>query len=226
MPLTGTTWNEEKMDKSLEILKSVNDFYSQSFNQLVVITVAILAFAGVLMPIMISWYQKRIFKLDQNEIETKLRKNIKETLTEELNQLEIRLKITEEKLEEKLKAHEKDLTCKVDRAIGGVLLVQANILASEKDYINAYQSYISACESFISANDNLNLKISVKNVYENCLPNLKKDNFDSDDSLSKNCEILITRLAKHDSQSHYNEELKQLRLALKKAKSTPNQNAA
>lgn len=214
------------MDKSLEILKSVNDFYSQSFNQLVVITVAILAFAGVLMPIMISWYQKRIFKLDHNEIETKLKENIKVILTEELNQLELRLKATEEKLEEKLKAYEKNLACKVDRAIGGVLLVQANTLSSEKEHINAYQSYISACDSFISANDNLNLKISVQNVYENCLPKLRKDHFEADDSLSKNCETLIARLAKYDSQDHYHEELKQLKLALKKAKSTSNQNTA
>lgn len=62
----------ELMEDSLKILEAVNSFYSQSFGQLMNITVAVLAFSGIVLPILITLYQKRLFKLEHLAIENKL----------------------------------------------------------------------------------------------------------------------------------------------------------
>ena len=50
----------DTVQDSLKILESVNAFYSQSFGQLINITVAVLAFAGIVLPILITLYQKPV----------------------------------------------------------------------------------------------------------------------------------------------------------------------
>ena len=58
-----------QMDSTLEILEKVNAFYIGAFDQLIILTVSVLAFCGVLVPILISTYQNKQLKLQQEALE-------------------------------------------------------------------------------------------------------------------------------------------------------------
>ena len=86
------------MEPTLKILETVNQFYTQSFNQLILIIGAIFAFVGVFLPILISLYQKRLFRLEQKEVEA----SIGNTLKDELKLIEKKIKKEYEEKESEL----------------------------------------------------------------------------------------------------------------------------
>lgn len=56
------------MDETLIVLEKLNQFYSSSFSQLVNMTIGLLAFVGVIIPVLIGLYQNKQFKQEQSHI--------------------------------------------------------------------------------------------------------------------------------------------------------------
>ena len=205
------------MQETLKILESVNQFYSQSFNQLVMITVAVLAFAGVVMPIIISLYQKRLFRLEHEEIKTAL----KNELAKDLNKAIDTLRTEHEKLsatyEDRIKELNERTKKKIAQAIGGISHVQANVNLDNKEYLWAFTSLVSAAKNHIKADEEANLRRTLRLIYEKCLPELNKAQLEKDERNIESFYKLISTLEDYNVNNRYEDDLQLLKIKFKAA---------
>lgn len=153
------------MVDSLKILEQLNSFYSFSFSQLVAFTVGLLAFVGVLIPIVASFYQNK-----RTAIEIK---QLHETFTKEIAALkEEAKKEVREELKKDLLEAEALLDKKLASANGSIYHVQASHLISKKLYKRAANSLGDAMGEYVKANDQLNLGRCMRIFIDKCLPNI------------------------------------------------------
>lgn len=197
------------MQDTLKILESVNAFYSQSFNQLIVITVAVLTFAGVVLPVLISLYQKRLFRLEQEEIRHSLKLEME-------NQIQ---KITSKMLDE-YKSSVSDLDKKYEKklsyAIGCSLHLQGKVNVIETDYINALYSFSSAGERFIVAEHEANLIRAISSL-QICFNNLDRSRLQDDDAHVQAYQSFIKKLEGFNINQRYLDDIHSLKKQFKAA---------
>src|SRR5438046_1512224 len=53
----------------IQILEKVHAFYAESFSHLLILTIAVLTFAGVVLPIIVQMIQSRTFRNEQTALE-------------------------------------------------------------------------------------------------------------------------------------------------------------
>lgn len=205
------------MDNSLKILESVNQFYSQSFSQLINITVAVLAFVGIVIPILIALYQKRIFNLEHKNIESSIHEKLKEEYQEKVNLIRNEFKEREDFYEKRIKEIEKKIASDLAHAKGGIFQVQANAQLKDKAYSLACESYIDAALLQIDSEDNLNLQRSLNQMIDSCFPKLFANEFSEDSNLVVMFKKLIERLNKYNSKGQYSDQIQDLKRAYQNA---------
>ena len=116
----------DTVQDSLKILESVNAFYSQSFGQLINITVAVLAFAGIVLPILITLYQKRLFKLEHQAIQNSLATEMESRLEEGIKEIKAEYEQKEAEFEDKISKMKESLKKDLDATKGGICHVHAH----------------------------------------------------------------------------------------------------
>jgi len=195
---------------SLKILETVNSFYSSSFSQLINITVAVLAFAGIVLPILITIYQKRLFKLDHEVIEDSLTKKIDEKFENAVEEVRKEYQEKEKGFEAQIEIMKKELHKEVDEAKGGISHVSGCSDLERNYYSSAFDSFIAASFSYIKAGNNLNLRRVINLISESCLPNMNKVDVEYYGDTFKRFEGLLEQLTEYDSAGIYTDQLKAL----------------
>jgi hypothetical protein len=199
------------MDKiAFEILDKVDSFYSSAFSQLLIITFGIVAFVGVFVPVLVTYYQSRNIKIEKQNLEDHINNKIASIKAEITSEL-----ITE--LHKKLREFKKEQTEKTEFVVGGVLYVQAGLHINELRYNYATNSIISAIESCITAGDELNLSRAFNVLIDQCLPNIRIEEEPDLENLAKRIEIVNTSISKLNSSGRYTDLLNRLTKAHKKA---------
>jgi len=205
------------MDETLKILESVNQFYTYSFNQLVILTVSILSFTGIVVPILITFYQKRLFKLENKEIEeslkSKLQLELKDTILAIRNEYEEKDSMYQKKFDEVELKLEKEIS----GAIGGNLHIQGNMQVKNKAYLNALNSLCKASIHHIKADKETNLRRALSIIETKCLPNLNKKALEIDENNVECFEDLLTKLEEYDSNERYTDNIRMLKIRYKQA---------
>ena len=159
------------MDQAtFEILEKLNSMYSSAFNQLVTYTVGLMAFVGLLVPVVVSWIQNRSFQREMDAIAerlqeeaSKIREELKKSLREELVtelRTEIRNEIAaiERRFTDSLTAKEVELSRKIIGADAGVFHVQGMLNATGNHHGAAVISFCGAASHYLLADDERNLQ--------------------------------------------------------------------
>ena len=199
------------MQDSLKILETVNNFYTQSFSQLINITVAVLVFAGIVLPILITFYQKRLFQLEHEAIEKSLNKKMKEELNNAVAKIKSEYEEKEAEFESKITEMKEELHIEIDKAHGGISHVQGCNMLEQNDYFAAFDSFISACTSYIKAKDNLNLRRVTSTISTLCLPNMNSKSIEYNEDTFCRFEKLLDKLSKYDIDGAFTDQLRNLR---------------
>lgn len=202
------------MQDSLKILESVNNFYSQSFSQLMSITVAVLAFAGIILPILVTIYQKRLFKLEHEAIENSLTKKMSEELENAVKEIRAEYEEKEKHFVSEISKMKQELNSEVDKAKGGISHVAGCTELERKYFFNAFDCFIQACISYIKGRDNLNLRRVVYMVSDNCLPNLSSSDIENNGDTFKRLEEVIEQLTEYDTNGIFTDQLRGLKYQL------------
>lgn len=205
------------MQDTLIILEAVNQFYSQSFNQLVAIFIAVLAFAGVVMPILISLYQKRLFKLEHEEIKLSLQNKLTQDLSSALENIRTEYESKESEYEKKIIALDEKLEKEIAGAFGGSLHIQGNMSIKEGHYLAAFISLTKASTNHIKADKETNLKRALKIISGKCLPELNKKSLEADEATIENFEDLLLKLEEYNINGRYLDDIKKLKHGFKQA---------
>jgi hypothetical protein len=217
----------DTMQDSLKILETVNNFYTQSFSQLINITVAVLVFAGIIFPILITFYQKRLFKLEHEAIESSLTKKMKEELDNTVAKIELEYSEKEIEFELKISQIKEELYREVDRAKGGISHVQGCNDLEKGCYFTAFDSFVHAGTSYLRAKDNANLLRILNNISDSCLPRFSSKDFEDNEDVFSDLEKLMGELSEYNVEGVYMDPLRKLKRALslckKRMPENPNQ---
>ncbi|QUM86325.1 hypothetical protein [Moritella sp. 28] len=205
------------MQDSLKILESVNQFYTQSFNQLVMITVAVLAFAGVMMPVLTSLYQQRLFKLEHDDIKKQINAELQEELKLEMKKLEDRYEKKEIEHQKKIEELHSKIDLEIAGALAGSLHIQGNISLRNNNHFNAFHDFTRAGTGYIKANKEVNLRRVIHIIVKLCLPHLTGAQITSDDEHAEEYRVFITALESINQNSRYQDDLKRIKLEYRRA---------
>lgn len=210
-----TSLNKEKRD-TLEILDKVNNFYTASFNSLQNIILTMLTIVGVLIPLLISFYQTKVLKTQRLKLENTIKdevhnktEEVKKTLSQENNDrvsaLEEKVKEMIERVEEKNKVELKKLRAeslaRINHSIGGTHLMR-------KMYSSCANSYFSAGGHYMDYKDNRNLRIIIRLLLGKVIINLDADNMSK--TLDTNFKKFLKKLKSYNYESIYNDDIRQL----------------
>ena len=193
----------DTVQDSLKILESVNTFYSQSFGQLINITVAVLAFAGIVLPILITLYQKRLFKLEHQAIQNTLATEMESRLEEGIKEIKAEYEQKEAEFEDKISKMKESLKKDLDATKGGICHVQGNNELKQELLLMAFDSFVSASFSYVKAEDNLNLRRVLGLIDEKCLPKFPKTVIEEHDESFKSFEKLLEKIREYDNNGTF-----------------------
>lgn len=156
---------------SYELVEKVNSFYDTAWNRLILIGSVSFALIGIVLPLLIQWYQKRSINLS----ETQLRQNIKDSIKEEKNKLIEEMNIL---IEEKLKIHDDKIKKMEASAEAKAFHIQGNTNTDRNLFSSALGDYIVACENYLRCENYLNLQILLNAINSSCLPHLSIEEID------------------------------------------------
>ncbi|WP_462172221.1 hypothetical protein [Pseudoalteromonas xiamenensis] len=192
------------MDKTaLEILEKVNSFYSASFSQLLTITLGLVAFIGVFVPVLTTYYQNRNIKIEKENLEEFINNKL------ESIKLEVTKEIRDELLND-LSEFEDKQKSQIEKVIAGVFYVQANAQLNKGFYKNAADSLFSAIVSSIKGKDELNLLRAFKLLIDRAIPNITQKEEPDFVALEERIESIEKELAPLNANGRYSDTIRDL----------------
>lgn len=205
----------------IELINRVSAFYEIAWTQLLWFIAVAGAIVGVIVPLGIQWYQRRLIKIEEKEIKTALTRqadDLKVSLQLEMKSfLTQTLKQEMERFDVKLNEKEKELTKEAAAVRGSVFHVQGNTLLEAKHYIVALSSYIDAASSQLTGDDQFNLLRVLKLIIK-CLQKISKIDFDTIPDIESRLDRLLKKLEKMDGSGRYTDFIHDIRKELRDAK--------
>jgi len=201
----------------LQILAQVNAFYSNAFSHLQWITIAILGFGGVFLPVLLQYLQFRSFQQERdylkkqikNEIQIELDSAIKELFQTERDNFQ---KQIEEQFK-KIKTQQEEQTL----AIKGIaFFLQGNFEFDKKLYSIAANDFAIASEILLRGKDELNCRRTLDLLISECFPELKKEDFEDFPDLDTSIDKLLDTLKLFDENGRYNDYIRSIFIKRKK----------
>lgn len=205
------------MDETLIVLEKLNQFYSSSFSQLVNMTIGLLAFVGVIIPVLIGLYQNKQFKQEQSHILKALEESKLELIRHIESEVEQRFELERNKRDEEITILKNELMKESQTSKGGVFFVQANNLLKQSCFNSAMESYVDAIHCFIRSENELNAQRALGLLIDNCLPNLLKSDFEHRCNYESKIKDIITQLETMSCNGRYTDLANELFDALEQA---------
>ncbi len=212
------------MPDPIQILERVNSFYSGAFTQLVTYTVALLAFVGVLIPILIEYIHNRTFRIEYEGTRRKLAEDL-ESLKVQISQ-DIRSTLKKDLKKEfdgMVEQATSNLKAKVSNAHGGIFHLQGNSTVATGNYPSACHDFCRAGEFYLESQDQTDAQRVLTALATSCLANMDKQDFDQDATLESDIKGLIASVRKHNDHGAFSDFIDKvetsLATALKRAKS-------
>ena len=187
-------------------------FYNNAWNKLIIFTTILLTIVGVVIPIIINWWQNRNLKLREKA----LKEDLKDFFNDELSKLkkEMETSIKEQFKEEIGKSKENQEEIK-NSLQGTFFHLQANI--EKQSHVEKMKSLVWSALCYIEGKDFLNLG-GVLEMIENGLPKLYKEDIQEMDVDEANLKELLEELNKINDNSVYTVFIRKFKLELEKAR--------
>jgi hypothetical protein len=200
-----------KMDPS-EILKMLNEFYSNAFSQLITLAIAIFGLGGVILPLILNYSQNRSLKNERDSLLTQLK--------ESMRQMKVELKEEIQKKFDDEKKEIKQLTLEeVENAKGIAFFQQAKSCTESNNFVAAAMSYCWTIKALLVSKDELNVGRSIRNLTSDALPNLYKEDYEENDELSEEIDNLIIKMEEFNLNGKYSDEINDIKKLVKKGRS-------
>ena len=194
----------------IEILNHLDSFYNNAWNKLILFTTILLAIVGIIVPLIITWFQNRNLKLKEqnlrNEIELDYKKKLQiikqDLLKQTLKEIDEKIEKFDER-QDKLRAELKGLH----------FHLQAN--ATQDDTKGKLTDFIIASEFYIKGEDYLNLRTTVDCICDE-IENSSKEELKEIKEDAADIANLIELLGEIDEKGSFTSQIRDLKKKIKK----------
>lgn len=189
---------------SMELLTKIDSFYNNSWTKLLWVVTIGFTVIGIIMPVIIQWYQKRELKSNEEKLKAEIKSEIKLGLNE---------------LEKKIDSSFKNQIEKVRYESYAVSMhIQALLMQTRNQYKNAIRDYFRAIIRYFKADHPVGIKNAISDI-KLCI-NLctKSDITDAFDLLNSTIDEAFNELFKLDKKNLYKKDLEEVKdLLIKKS---------
>lgn len=204
----------------MELLSAVNDFYDQAFNKLLAITFGIIAFIGVLVPVVVGWVQLRSLKQEKGAILGELRKEIDDERAQIKESIESsvreEMRGVQENLESRIEELSNDLKKSSALAEARSFHLQGLNSVRAKRPQDAVEDFASAATNYINGKSEANAQRCMNLIVESCLPAANKDQY-VEMKMEKHCNSLLKKLEEENQNGRYANYIQKIESQMGKA---------
>lgn len=209
------------MNEIQQILDTVNSFYSDAYNQLIIYTVGLFAFLGTAVPSVLSWLSNRSIRKNNEDLKLKTIEETKKLEVELTNRIDRIFERKEEELlafiEEKATETNASLSRESSRSQAGIYHVQASLNAANRHHLYAFKSAIVSASFYVKGGDEHNMQ-NVLTIAQNALPELSDSMLSEDKDVDFFFDKLIEDLKSINGSSRYTNLIRDLETAFHAAK--------
>ncbi|HEY6095510.1 MAG TPA: hypothetical protein VIU93_11215 [Gallionellaceae bacterium] len=198
------------------IISNINGLY----NNLVSYTVGLILFVGAFVPAVISFFQRRQFKQEYEDLSAKMTDEIRLRVKEAEENLRTFVTATQAAEIENLKRQNEELKRELTKQIGTARAAGFHNQANQQSGHNprvALESCNWALPLYLEGKDEANAKAIIKIVL-GALPTLSAAHAKERDEIENVVEGITDTLGLHDENGRYRLELQDIRRALKEAR--------
>lgn len=197
--------------ETLDIISKIDSFYNSAWEKLIIVGTLSFAVVGVIVPLIIQWYQKKTLKVNEDILKNEIRTQIKEIKDEIIGMIDA-------KLAEKISEFEEKIT-KINAATTAKTFhLQGN---SQKDSLEALSDYVYAAKYYLICQDYANLQIVLSIISDVSLVNRSLEEV-KDLIVSHNCDLdeVLTEIVDNDQNDVFTQVIRKIKLQLTKIPKT------
>lgn len=211
----------------IELLSTVTNFYDQAFNKLMAVTFGVIAFIGVLVPIVVGWVQTRNLKSEKSALLSELRQEIASEREEIRKTIEASVRAEMSELRIETQARLKSLADEIERAAAS-----ADASTFHLQGVSRFQSgffgmaagdFAHSAYRYIDAKDEANAQKCISILVHDCLPKMSADDY-KEYKVEKVCNRLLKELRACNENGRYTNSIadieREMEVASKRSSST------
>lgn len=208
--LNTIIYKSVEMIDTIDILNKVDQFYNSAWDKLIIMATISFGIVGILVPIIIQWYQKKSIKLSED--------NLKSEIEKESSKIEERLtEIFDAKLDEKMKVYEEKIEALNAASNAKAFHIQGAGSVEKGDYYAALCDFITASFNHLKAGDYMNLQNCLTVICDTCLPHLSREEInDIKISHEEDLDKLIEFIKEKDLNGALTNQIRNLKLKVSK----------
>ncbi len=197
------------------IIANINGLY----NNLVAYTVGLILFVGAFVPGVISFFQRRQFTREYDELAKKMLQEIKEKVA--AAQIELRTEILEVQKQEldKVTAAMEGMKANLTKSIGLSQAAAFHLQANQ--YLSSPGSCLRSCEAalplYIGGSDERNAR-AILSITKSSLAKANNSHFTEIPELEETADTILATLQRNNVNGRYSHEIEEIKSALKDAK--------
>lgn len=209
---------------TLQLIDKVHSYYSDSFTQLMYLTVSILVIIGVIMPFVLQSLQARSFRSEKDSLESLIKGEIQNARIEMKSVIEKMFTKKKEDmqqlLDEKIKAMKQLMEEEVDTAKGGIFFLQGQKLIEKEDYSLAARDMAFAATLYFPGKEDSNGQRALDIFLNDCLPNVVSSDFEEIPDFDNIINDLLDKIEEKNKNHRFDDDRDSIKRGVAKAKKT------
>ena len=215
----------------LDLIQKVDTFYNTSWNHLLLYSGITITALGVVLPLLIQWFQTRSIRREEEASITKINSLVaaarsdlasqlradaetqKGHIAEQLKQYEAMLatasKTLSDDIDKRVKETRAELETQVKATTGNIYHVQGTMMLKAENYVPAVRSYLIAANQFALGKDELNLRRAITQINK-CFSEINKDDIAKSPDIGNDYEALVKLLEPLDKNGGYHDSINEL----------------
>jgi hypothetical protein len=198
---------------AIELINYVDAFYNNAFNKLIIYATLLLALIGIAWPLFLQWYQRKQYKIEEEEVKKKLIDHITVEMAKQqavlLQEIDNKIKQGEIQNQNETDKLFTEVKNKTSYLLGGINIIQANYFSNIKQFEVALSSFIAGALATIECADERHLQISLKGI-DNSFMKIKEKSSTVNKQIVDQLTELINRLQNYNTNGRYDIDLKRL----------------
>ncbi|EKD24971.1 MAG: hypothetical protein ACD_80C00142G0013 [uncultured bacterium (gcode 4)] len=206
------------ISETIWFISQINAFYDSSWNKLIWAISIAFAVIGIIVPLLIQWYQGSNLKRIEREADVRLKNSLsesEESLRKDFDVINQDLKRElregiENRLDKKIQDYDDKLKKLESQSIAAIFHLQGNTQRG----VLAISDYISAANNYIECKDNMNLQTMLTSI-KKILPQLSIQDLEYLEDHWKDIKKMVDKLEKYDTVSFYTTIIQEIKALIK-----------